>query len=249
MTKDNKKTKGNFIPKVVKLFYPLYIFVIQLIRTNPLLIKYLFKARLLKNRFCKGGKVSWDFTTLTLKHALKQRLSHIQHTNISILEIGVGQAALLCIYLARKFGIKADGVDIIPQRVERSKQVVQYNSLDLRIWQSDFFQQVVDKYDLIFWNASYIPTSFGKHHQLTGRGDLGDQRAWDGGSDGTRAIQRFLTQAPSFLAPGGEILLGVNQFYVPEESISRLLQQTSLTLHERISRRFNPSVVYVLKNK
>jgi release factor glutamine methyltransferase len=244
MSKSRKKAKRQIFKRFVKLLYPLYLSIIQPLRSHPLLIRYLFKVRLYK-----GEKVSWDFTTLALKHALYKRLSRHHDSNISVLEIGVGQAALLCIYLARKFGIKADGVDIVADRVSRSNRAARYNSIPLRIWRSDFFQKIEGKYDLIFWNASYIPTGFGEHYNLTGREDLGDKRAWDGGSDGTHAIKRFLNQAPRYLTPNGEILLGVNTFYVSKTLICQILRDTFLVTSERISTPFNPSAVYVLRYK
>jgi release factor glutamine methyltransferase len=181
-----------------------------------------------------------------MKHAIGKRLTN---ANASVLEIGVGQAALLCIYLVRTSGIRPDGIDIIADRVKQSQRIARYNSISLRLWQSDLFERVENKYDFIFWNASYIPTEFGKQYNLTHSSDLGDSRAWDGGSNGTDAIVRFLTRAPDYLTPQGEILLGVNRFYVPGETISRILKTTSLTLVDRISRLFNPSVVYVLHLK
>ncbi len=240
MSGRNKNERLSFGKRVVKRLFPFYLPFAQFIRGHPLLIRYLFKVRLRK-----GDKVTWDFTTLVLKHALRKRVLK----NGSVLEIGVGQAALLSIYLARKFGIKADGVDIVADRVKRSKQVAQYNSIPIRIWQSDFFQHVDNTYDLIHWNASYIPTDFGKECNLTHREELGDSRAWDGGSDGTDAINRFLNQAPLYLTPGGEILLGVNRFYVPKERIIRIIQSSSLVVFDCISRPLNPSVVYVLRHK
>lgn len=225
---------------IVNLLYPLYLAIAKSIRTQPLLIRYLFKVRLHNEK-----NISWDFTTLILKRALRKRIK----PDMSVLEIGVGRAALLCIYLARSFNLKPDGVDIIPDRVESSLRIAQYNNTPLDIRQSNFFEQVEKKYDLIFWNASYIPTGFGTKHHLTLQDDLGDARAWDGGDHGADAIDRFLSQAPHFLTEKGEILLGVNHFHVPRENISLIIQKHSLSVIDVISRPFNPSLVYVLAKK
>jgi methylase of polypeptide subunit release factors len=235
-----QRLKRSFRNSIVNLLYPLYLSIAKSIRTHPLLIRRLFNVRLYNEK-----NISWDFTTLILKHALRKRLK----PNMSVLEIGVGRAALLCIYLARRLNIKPDGVDIIADRVDSSLRIARYNHTPLRIWQSDFFEQVENKYDLIFWNASYIPTGFGNKHHLTGQGDLGDTRAWDGGDSGAIAIARFLSQAPQYLSVNGEILLGVNHFHVPRETISRVIQAHSLTIIDLISRPFNPSLVYVLGKK
>jgi methylase of polypeptide subunit release factors len=236
----NKSERLSFGKRVVKRLFPFYLPLAQFIRGHPLLIRWLFKVHLRKS-----DRVTWDFTTLVLKYALRKRVLK----NGSVLEIGVGQAALLSIYMARTFGIKADGIDIVADRVKHSKQVARYNSIPIRIWQSDFFQHVDNTYDLIHWNASYIPTDFGKEYNLTHRVELGNSRAWDGGSDGTDAINRFLSQAPFYLTPDGEILLGVNRFYVPQERITRIIQNSSLVVSDCISRPLNPSLVYVLRHK
>jgi len=242
---DKENIEGNKkFPPIVRLLYPLYISTIQIIRTNPLFIRLLFKTRL-----PKGGKVSWDFTTSVLKHALKRTFHSNFGNDKSVLEIGVGQAALLCIYLFKKFGVISDGIDIIQERVNSSLFTAKYNSVNLRIWKSDFFEQVEKKYHLIFWNASYIPTSFGREQYLSGREGLGDQRAWDGGNDGTQTLQRFLEQAPLFLKPNGKIMLGVNRFYVSEKQVLRIVESHQLLLIKRITRPFNPSTVYIMRKK
>ncbi len=242
MKRCRKSLNLNFLSWISKLIYPLYSLylpIAQSVRSNRFLIRCLFKVRLHKR-----DKVSWDFTTLALKHALRKGIS--KNTKTSVLEIGIGQAALLCIYLAREAGVKPDGVDIIVDRVKHSIRIAQYNSVPIRLWQSDFFENVENKYDLIFWNASYIPTGFGRHYRLSQREEVGSNRAWDGGSDGTAAIKRFLSQAPHYLKPEGKILLGVNRFYVRGKNISPLIQTNSLEVIDHISRFLNPSVVYVL---
>lgn len=243
MNSITKNSKQELWQKIASPLYPFYLSIARAIRRNRLLIRILFKVRLPRSN---RGKISWDFTTIMMKQAIDQRLTN---TNSSVLEIGVGQAALLCIYLVRTSGIQPDGIDIIAERVKQSQRIARYNSISLRLWQSDLFERVENKYDFIFWNASYIPTDFGKQYNLTHNSDLGDSRAWDGGSNGTDAIVRFLTLAPDYLTPQGEILLGVNRFYISGETMSQILKTTSLTLVKRISRLFNPSVVYVLHLK
>ncbi len=104
----NCKTNPNptFRQRLIKLAYPIYLSIAQRIRTNHTLIRFLFKVRLPKK-----SNVSWDFTTLVLKHALAKHISE----DSKILEIGVGQAVLLSIFLMKKFNTSPDGTDIIPE--------------------------------------------------------------------------------------------------------------------------------------
>ncbi|MCP4156214.1 MAG: methyltransferase [bacterium] len=231
---------STFRQRLIKFAYPLYLSIAQRIRTNHMLIRLLFKVRLPKK-----SNVSWDFTTLVLKHTLKKHLSE----DSKILEIGVGQAALLSIFLAKHYNISPDGIDIIPERVKNARLIAQLNNVSLNIRQSDFFENITNTYQLIFWNAAYIPTPFGEDHSLTQHAKLNDNRAWDGGNNGTEAITRFLTQAPDYLTPNGEILLGVNNFYVPENVMSNTVDASSFIITKRISKPLNPSAVYVLHHR
>jgi release factor glutamine methyltransferase len=54
-------------------------------------------------------------------------------------------------------------------------------------------------FDVILFNAPYLPSN--KEEQSW----LG--RAWDGGSTGRRAIDRFIPEVPSHLKPNGRVLL------------------------------------------
>lgn len=254
-------SRQNFFKRAAPLIYPVYLSAARAIRSHRWLMRVLFKVKLPKH--C-AGKISWDFTTLVLKRALRKRLNRLNRlermkrpeprgssqtpNQPAMLEIGIGQAALLCIYLARTYGLSPDGIDIVPQRVELSKEIARFNNITLDLRQSDLFENIDHnkKYDFIFWNSSYIPTGFGNRHHLTGRKDVGDARAWDGGEDGTETITRFLSRAPGFLRPGGEVLLGVNRFYVPDQTMTRIIDDSPLALNTRVCSPFNPSAVYVL---
>jgi release factor glutamine methyltransferase len=66
---------------------------------------------------------------------------------------------------------------------------------------SDLFTSLRNNatFDVILFNAPYLPSN--KEEQSW----LG--RAWDGGSTGRRAIDRFIPEVPSHLKPNGRVLL------------------------------------------
>lgn len=225
---------------VGRLLFPVYNAVARRLRTNPLLIRYLFRVRL-----PMGVRPSWDWTTLALRRALAARIV----PGLSVLEIGVGEGALLAIYLTRAHDAAPDGVDILMDRVRSSQIVAHRNSASLRIWQSDLFDNVEGTYDLVYFNAAYIPTEFGETQDLTRRGGFDDPRAWDGGSDGTETVVRFLAAAPQFLNPHGEALLGVNNFYVPDARMSEIIRASRLSLVKRYTIPLNPSSAYLLRRR
>lgn len=223
---------------ITRVLWSTYFAVACKVRSNRRLIRRLFGIRLPARM-----SVSWDFTTIALRAAFHRR----NPQGISILEIGIGQGALLSLWLARRFDVTVEGVDIVPQRVESSRRVAEYNGVFLHFWQSDLFAEVQDHYNLIFFNAAYIPTALGERMGLTRAARLGDERAWDGGPDGIKIIVGFLNQACQFLKPGGEILLGVNNIYVPDKRCEEIINKSRYTTVDRITTRFNPSTVYVLR--
>lgn len=79
----SRRDLSGYFHGIAHLLYPLYLAIAKSIRTQPLLIRCLFKVRLHNEK-----NISWDFTTLILKRALRKRIK----PNMSALEIGVGRA-------------------------------------------------------------------------------------------------------------------------------------------------------------
>jgi methylase of polypeptide subunit release factors len=218
--------------------YPLYFRLVQIPRENHAVIRLLFKVMV-----PKGMRVTWDFTDLALRRALKK----YKPASGTALEIGTGMGAVLTNYLRSISSLKLDGVDLIAERVKSSQAVCDYSRSGARIWQSDLFQNVEGKYDLVFHNAAYMPKGLVKD-VLSGIGRA-DDKFWDGGEDIASIISRFFAQAADHLNPGGTVMLGVNNFYVPDEKITDLIKAGPLMLIDRVTMPFNPSSAYVLRTK
>ena len=63
---------------------------------------------------------------------------------------------------------------------------------------------------------------------------------------GLWCCSEFLLHAPSHLSRRGRVLLGVQPMFVSDNRIRELVEQTHLTMLNRITRCCIPSVVYVL---
>jgi len=236
-----KKSSISFGSSPLRLFYfvyPLYFRLIQVPRENHAVIRLLFRVRV-----PKGLRVTWDFTDLALRRALKKHKPALG----SALEIGTGMAAVLTNYLRSISNLKLDGVELIAERVKSSQAVSDYNRSEARLWQSDLFQNVEGKYDLVFHNSAYMPAGLIKD-VLSGIGRA-DDKFWGGGEEIASLISRFFSQAAEHLNPGGTALLGVNNFYVPDEKIRDLIKAGPLQLIDRVTMLFNPCSVYVLRAK
>ncbi len=211
---------------------------LQALRGHPWRVRLLFRAQLPPQR-----RPQYDTTTVALRYALDKWAANRK----TALELGVGEAALLSIYLARTHGLRVDGIDISPTRVGLSQDVINVNQASVRVWESDLFGSVDGKYDLIFFNPPYVPTAVGRDLDLTKRGGFDSSRVWDGGPDGTDVIRSFLVEAPAHLTDNGVVLVGAQAFYISREKMSRLAEGNGLRVLSVEKRLANPSLVWVLE--
>jgi methylase of polypeptide subunit release factors len=186
----------------------------------------------------------WDFTTLVLRRALARQVRDGQR----VLEIGVGPHAVLCVFLARRYRLDLQGVDIQEERVAGARATLGRNDLSsVAIARSDLFENIAGQFDVVFFNATYIPSETGRR-----MGFLDDERrererlSWDGGGDGLQTVRRFLDALPGRLLPGGRALLGVNLFYVEPAAVEEAVRRSGLALLEVVRMPFNPSAAYVV---
>jgi release factor glutamine methyltransferase len=90
------------------------------------------------------------------------------------------------------------------------------NGVRVRTLRGDLVAPVQgETFDLIVANPPYYPGG----ETLPARGLA---RAWEGGSDGRRLVDRFCTEAPGRLRPGGRLLLVHNTLIGESQSLERL---------------------------
>ena len=112
----------------------------------------------------------------------------------SVVEIGTGSGAVASAVQA--VAPKTIGVDINPHAVAYARAVNGVQTV-----RSDLFSALSGKFDLILFNAPYLPTLPEE------RIDDWLEYALDGGVSGRDVIERFLPQAVSHLTDSGRILL------------------------------------------
>ncbi len=113
----------------------------------------------------------------------------IKNKDIIFLEIGIGSGIQL--KTAKEIGIKKIlGVDVNPKAVKYC------SSLGFECIESDLFQNIKGKYDLIIFNPPYLPENkYDKGIDTTG------------GKKGGEIINKFLKQAKKHLNENGRIFL------------------------------------------
>lgn len=112
-----------------------------------------------------------------------------------ILEIGCG-SGVVSLHCAKN-GCKVVAVDINPEAVKATKKNAQLNDLKVKVFESDVYENVNGKFDIIMFNLPYLPVE-----------DSGiEAAAWAGGTDGLGPLQRVLDEADEYLNLNGRIVI------------------------------------------
>ncbi|MFP4005741.1 MAG: HemK2/MTQ2 family protein methyltransferase [Candidatus Hadarchaeia archaeon] len=118
-----------------------------------------------------------------------------------VLELGTG-SGLLSILTARQGGTVV-ATDINEEALVCARQNAVLNGFEDRIEfrLGDLFDPIEDeKFDLIIFNPPYLPVPEDEPRWSA------LERAWDGGPDGRKVIDRFLEEAKDYLKPGGRLM-------------------------------------------
>ncbi len=119
-----------------------------------------------------------------------------------VLDMGTG-CGLLGVFVAEKASAVA-AVDINPYAVRCAKENTKLNGFTDKVSfiQGDLFAplKTEKQFDLILFNAPYLPSK-------DSGGVSWIERAWVGGSDGRRVIDRFIHESARYLRDAGRVLL------------------------------------------
>ncbi len=114
---------------------------------------------------------------------------------LRILEIGTGSGIVTAAMMRDAPEHRYAATDISPHAIACAK------ANRVPAIRADLFRGLRGRFDLIIFNPPYLPTAPAE------RVDGWLDHAWNGGADGRAVIDRFLGQAPAFLADRGSILL------------------------------------------
>lgn len=140
-------------------------------------------------------------------------LDTLAHEQLSgrALEIGVG-TGVIALNLAHRFH-EVVGVDIDPRAVALARENAETNSVtNVYFYFSDLFSSVPGTFDVIILNPPYCPSD----------GLFPQDLCCDGGPDGRKTIDAFLSRFSEFLAPEGKAYLLQSSLSDIEKTITLL---------------------------
>jgi len=144
-------------------------------------------------------------------------LSHVVEEGDRVLDVGTG-CGILAVIAASK-ARKVVATDVNPHAVECAKLNAEINRVasktDVRL--GSLFQPIrkTERFDVIIFNAPYLPSSSSERKSWIGR-------AWAGGPTGRQFIDQFIKEAPRYLNRDGTILLVQSSLVDIGETLEKL---------------------------
>jgi len=132
--------------------------------------------------------------------------------NKSVLDIGSGSGIIA------KATISSGAKSVLATDVDK-ESIDHLRKIGLNVINSNLFDKVKGKFDLIVFNPPYLPENK--------KEDKASARATTGGKKGDEIILKFLKQAKQYLNKDGKIILLVSSL-TPIDKIKNLLSKLSL---------------------
>ena len=137
-----------------------------------------------------------------------------------VLDIGTGCGLLGILAAEKARGVVA--VDLNPHAIRCAMQNSALNRMKSKIdfIQSSLFAALNPEitFDLILFNAPYLPSDEGEEASWIGR-------AWAGGANGREIVDRFISEVPKYLKPCGRVLLMQSTLTGVEETLRKFSEQ------------------------
>ena len=144
----------------------------------------------------------------------------------SVLEIGTGSGAII-IALAKNLDLKIiDAVDIYETALKRAKQNAALNNIEINFFQSDLFENITAKYDLIVSNPPYISQE--EYEQLPIEiKDYEPKSALQADNNGLYFYKKILQNAKEHLTESGKIYFEIG--YDQAEKITEIAKKNEFS--------------------
>jgi len=144
----------------------------------------------------------------------------------SVLEIGTGSGAII-IALAKNLDLKIiDAIDISETALKKAKQNAALNNIEINFFQSDLFENITTKYDLIVSNPPYISQE--EYEQLPIEiKDYEPKSALQADNNGLYFYKKILQNAKEHLTESGKIYFEIG--YDQAEKITEIAKKNGFS--------------------
>lgn len=130
----------------------------------------------------------------------------------SVLDLCTGSGALAIAIAKLAHKVTVTATDLSPEALNLAEKNAAMSGLPrpINFFQGDLFDALppLSSFDVIVTNPPYIPTAVIDTLDIQVR-DYEPRAALDGGEDGLTIIRRILLEAPTFLNPGGVLLMEI----------------------------------------
>jgi len=140
-----------------------------------------------------------------------------------VLDMCTGSGAIAVSIAKYKNNIKVVASDISKKALDVAISNAKFNNADITFIESDMFQNISQKFDVIVSNPPYIKTKV--INALPKEVQKEPYIALDGGEDGLKFYKIFAKQAHNFLNENGMLFLEIG--YDEAESVVALLKNTN----------------------
>jgi release factor glutamine methyltransferase len=160
--------------------------------------------------------------------------------------MGTGPAGVLAVFAKLRLRCgRVCGVDHLVEFLPSAAATAERSGVAVEFARSALFSSVQGRFDVIVFNAPYIPV--GKGRGLGVLQQTIDEKRWSGGVTGLDTIERFLGEAPDHLTSSGCIVLGVNHFYLTPDAVRNAFVAAGLAELGTTRHRLTQACAYVLR--
>lgn len=176
----------------------------------------------------------WDNTTLSIWEYLGEVIKTLPLSS-RILEIGCGPYATLSIALKKKYPhLYVKATDIEQDRVNTAIKMIAFNKMQIDVQQKDLLDDCDNNLDLIFMNPPYLST---QQQTIVSGSNSNINHEWQsghGGVNGDDIVKRLLNDfGQKEWKNDITLLLGINNYFIKDETISFFVEQHSLKILDR----------------
>ncbi len=154
-----------------------------------------------------GYKIKVDENVLIPRPETEELVAEaikVANKDSKVLDMCTGSGAI-AVAIAKEVGCKVDAADVSSKALEVARQNAELNEVEITFIESDLFENISEKYDLIVSNPPYIKTA--DIENLSKEVKFEPVLALDGGKDGLGFYRRIVETVKAHLNENGILLM------------------------------------------